>query len=313
MKLITVNPDDRYFTWQLLVQSHNFRRMGIEDDAVRVVVNNGNSKPTPNSIENMGIGASCIFIKDTRGDEGLTYPPSVVPHAMKKLVRDGLVDHQHESYLLHDADIIFREVPRFDTLSRKRNVQLSDTVSYVGAKSIKSNSPKLFHDMCDIVGIPPRFVERKETKSGGAQYFIPAGTALSYEFWDKVERDCYDLFDVIVRSYRNNDAENSRGVQSWTASMWALLWNLWLEGIGTEINDELSFAWTGTPISNWDKHKIYHQAGYGEPSPIYFHKEKYVDEWPFTDDFDKISYKYCSFKYAQEVIETAKELGIRKG
>ena len=60
--------------------------------------------------------------------------------------------------------------------------------------------------------------------------------------------------------------------------MWAVLWNLWLEGYETKVVPELDFSWGTSTHDLWSKHAIYHNAGVtSEQSGQPFYKPLYMD------------------------------------
>ena len=70
-----------------------------------------------------------------------------------------------ETVFYHDSDIIFRELPDFDSMNQDMYWYLSDTVSYIGADYIKSKSADIFIDMCNLVKISPEVVESNQENS----------------------------------------------------------------------------------------------------------------------------------------------------
>ena len=93
--------------------------------------------------------------------------------------------------------------------------------------------------------------------------------------------------------------------------MWAVLWNLWLNGNETKVISELDFAWGPEPISKLDKCSIYHNAGIVSENqkdyPLFF-KGKYAGGIDPTNDphlqvvlDNEESKKYCVWHYANEL------------
>lgn len=307
MKFLSVQPDIKYYIWQLQVQMHNFKKFGIEDKCIILL---GYDPKVGVSAEALDFkektSARVIFLEDTRNLSEKLYIPSIRPHLIKKLYRqygDLLVN---KSILYHDSDILFTELPEVKDKVNDRKIYVSDTISYIGADYIKQKGEGLLDEMCKVVGINRSIVEKNQNSSGGAQYLFTSNFNLSYDFWDKVERDCNDLYKLMLVTSDKYNPQHP--IQAWTADMWAVLWNLWLVGLDTEITDELSFSWATDPISNLDNHNIFHNAGVtGENKELFF-KGDYINNPPFDADLSHVSDKFCSIFYVREIIETAKYL-----
>lgn len=307
MKFLSVQPDSKYYIWQLQVQMHNFKKFGIEDKCVILLGYNpeiGVSKEAINFKEKTS--ARVIFLEDTRTLSEKLYVPSIRPHLIKKLYRDYPDLLENKSVLYHDSDILFTELPNLKDLVNQRKIFMSDTISYVGANYIKQKGEGLLIEMCKVVGINPSIVEKNENNSGGAQILFTSNFNLSYDFWEKVEKDCNNLYKLMLVT--SDKYSPHHPIQSWTADMWAILWNIWLVGLDTEITKELSFSWATSPINEIKIHNIFHNAGVTADSKNLFFKGSFIDISPFDVDLTYVSDQFCSRYYADEIIETAKSL-----
>jgi hypothetical protein len=174
---------------------------------------------------------------------------------------------------------------------------LSDTRSYLNSAYIKSKGEELFIEMCNIVKILPEIVQNNDNYAGGAQLLIKN---TNVDFWEKVENDSEDLYKFMkTTEYKYNP---NYPIQSWTAEMWATLWNAWLWGNETKIYDDFNFSCATDNIEKWNITNIYHNAGAVIDDGTYFLKTKYQ-----LSPFNKIiecSNKYCSFNYLKEVRDT---------
>lgn len=302
---LCAQPDIDYYVWQMQVLLNNFKKLGVEKNAIILFGYNPDDGINPNTLAlKKKTKAKILHLPDTRTNFEKKYIPSIQPNIIKELYKShySLIENKH--IFFHDSDILIRELPDFNQLIKTQNVSLSDTVPYIGAKYIKEKGDELLVRMCSIVGIDPMIVINYQNTSGGAQHFIPSNVRLSYQFWNKVEIDSVNLYDLMTST--SDIYCPSFPIQSWTAGMWSLLWNLWLFGYVTQISDELSFSWATDPISNWDKHKIFHNAGVVSTNNQLFFKGNYFNTSPFGADFSLISKDFCSIKYVEEIIETAK-------
>lgn len=298
LKFISAQPDADYFIWQLKIQILNFRIHNIEKQMVILVGYHPSEGPNPN-IEKLRKQTCAKIISYQDDREYIEYIPSIRQQLLKKYCQEFRLEVDQHQYFYHDCDIIFNKMPDFDKLLKYKTYQLSDTISYIGAKYIKEKGEQLLFDMCQIVGIDPKIVEKNQPNSGGAQYLLKE---MSYEFWDKVERDCVALYKLMESTKSKYNPKHP--IQSWTADMWATLWNIWLSGGKTKINKELDFSWASSDIQLWDEYNIYHNAGATGENKNLFNKSDYRSKEPFDEDFSNISNKYCSKKYVEWIIRT---------
>ncbi len=304
MKFISIQPANDYFVWQLEVFDHTFTELGydINDSLVILVVENKVSENVKKYItKNVN---RVLFLKDERKNK--SYIPSLRFHGLHKLFKDYYHLIEGHDIFYHDADIVFTKKFDWESIVEKpKTAYVSDTISYIGAKYIESKSPELLKLMCDIVGIDVDLVKNNEMNSGGAQYILPKDS-LNYEFFEKCEKDSTVLFKLM------NDTSNifspEHPIQSWTADMWVLLWNLWLNGIETVVHSDMEFAWCNWSSNDWNRVKIYHNAGVVSDKNGEFFKGKYIDKMPFGEKMTGLKKGTCNYKYAQII----KELSVLK-
>lgn len=288
MKYISAQPDSDYFIWQLQVQMNNFRSHGI-DERDMVILMAYTKKINQNAIKFAGSTQAHVhFYPDTRNDT--SYIPSIRPHLLKKYFKDYNV----EKWFYHDCDILFQKLPDFSRMDKEGVVYVSDTRSYLDSKYIISKGKDLFIDMCELMNIKPEYVIDQDSRCGGSQYYFSGYR--DQISWEIVEIYCTELYHLMKNT--------NPGIQAWTADMWALLWTLWTHGIDTEISPELSFSWATSPISEWDKHNIYHNAGATKETPDLFLKSDYINKSPLVEYLGWVSDQYCSWKYVEEIYQT---------
>lgn len=297
MIIISAQPDENYFVWQLRVQIDNLRRLQNPYDyhiLVRVLTPEANPNFVQLQQELIGSKYKIFFYWDTRPD-WRQYLPSLRPHILKQHFE---INYIPECFYI-DSDIIFRELPDFDLMPYHHYV--SDTISYICGQYIISKPGNLLDSMCRIVGIEPSVVLLREKHSGGAQYVLRNITS---EFWQKVENDAIKLY---LYMYPFSDKVLANGIQAWTADMWAVLWNLWLTDLDCKVHPELNFCWPTQNIKQWDKVKILHNAGVtAERRNQLFYKPDFVRFSPFDWDFSYVDPDFCSYKYV-EAIKLTKE------
>ena len=93
-------------------------------------------------------------------------------------------------------------------------------------------------------------------------------------------------------------------LQIWCADMWAVLWNLWFFDKKVKVAEEMSFSWGTSNISDWDKHKIYHNAGVTSDRKDLFFKGAYQSKLPYDIDISTINQNQCVYNYVKEIVKT---------
>ncbi|HLR38036.1 MAG TPA: galactosyltransferase-related protein [Chitinophagaceae bacterium] len=293
MIFISAQPAMFYFTWQLEIQLYNFHQLGIDLEDIHVLVGydekeNDVEEYFRTLIKDNKDKASFYLYPDQRVKKH--YPSSIRPH----LIRKHFQKHpwlENEIIFYHDADIIFRELPDFDTLSQGQTWYVSDTKDYLDTTYIKNFlDKKEFIGMCDLIGISPKRVSDNDNNCGGAQYLLKN---ISTSFWQKMEGDCEKMYQYLndINKKKKYQLEKHKGrpfsysgIQAWCADMWCLFWNALYFKKNIKISKELDFCWAISDLDSWQKKKILHYSGaVEEKDKDFFRKLNYVNYPPFYD------------------------------
>jgi hypothetical protein len=164
-----------------------------------------------------------------------------------------------------------------------------------------SKGEEILDAMCGQIGIKKEIVKANKHNSGGAQKLMKN---LTSTYWKKVEIDARALYNMLNKMQNVKNEDDPYGIQSWTASMWAELWNAWYFGKHVEVIKEFDFCWATCPISRWDDVYFFHNAGVQNNNQEMFYKAEYMHKYPFGIDL-KISDKRCSYNY-YEIIKGMK-------
>ena len=319
---VTSQPDVPYFHWQIKVYVHNFIELGIPPENIHIIlgiVKNGD-KPSEESLKLRKLGVNVHHYQDDRGDK--SYIPSIKPYLISKWLKEH--PNYGKCFFLHDSDIIFRVLPDFKKLMNDDITYLSDTIGYIGYDYIKtccdryekqhpnSYEGQLIDEMTEVIGLEVECVKCNQENSGGGQYLIKN---TNYELWVKIYEDCLPLYNQMLDYHRRNPI-NAGGIQFWTAEMWSLLWNLWLHGVDTKIDDELEFSWATDNIDIFETKPILHMAGVTDNlKDTKFYKGDYINVSPLdklkndNNYFDFVDKNSATHKY----IEIMKSLVKKKG
>lgn len=309
---VSAQPDIPYFHWQTKIYTHNFIQKGVKPDKIHVLfVMVNNSEPSQESLELKKIGVNVHHIKDTRTISQKRYIPTLRPLALSEWLKNN--PNLGKCYFYHDSDIIFRELPDFESMLNDRICYLSDTISYIGYNYVKECSKRyeikhqdvkenyLINMMCDIVGIDVEILKDNQKNSGGAQYLIKD---TDYMFWEKIFHDCDNLYNTLLSFSQKYPVPHH--IQMWTADMWAVLWNIWLLGKETRVTDKLDFSWATDNINRYEQKPIFHLAGVTDNlKTTKFYKGEYINSDPIEklrenpNHFDYVDKNNATIKYVE--------------
>jgi hypothetical protein len=302
MKYLIATLDKPHYLWQVLVQINNFRKLGIEQDA-HFVISCTHENPSDELMKIVlddSLKCTISLYEDSR-PIGRNYPVTV-RHSILKTHFECFPEWEKETFMLIDPDVIFTKTPDWSHLEQGDKWYFSNTISYLHSPYIKSKSEQLFHEMCEIVGISPEFVEANDKNAGGAQYVMKNVTA---KFWEKCEIDSENLYNHMKSTESIYHPEFP--IQSWTADMWAILWNSFLQA-EVEIPEDMTFCWASDAMEFWNKRVIFHNAGVTGDGIVGIEKrfaKGLYQKSPFNKTID-VSETSASYMYLQEVRETEK-------
>ena len=281
---------------------NNFLAKGIDPNDIHIVcgyrnIVSDNWKKLAKTYEKVNF----FFYADDR------YKPSYISSIRPHILYQHWLHHpelQNETVFYHDCDIIFSNIPDFESMLKDDVCYVSDTVSYIGAKYIRSKGEHYIDLMTSIVNINKQFIIDHEKDSGGAQYLLKY---IPIDFWKKVYYDAENLFRMITEQINKDKAVDPsiHELQIWCADMWAVLWNLWFFDKKVEVTDKLSFSWATSGIAEWEKHPIFHNAGVTVDRKDLFFKGAYINKNPYEDVANGVfNDKFCSIKYVEEILKT---------
>jgi hypothetical protein len=264
-------------------------------------------------LELRNYGYNVHFYKDDRFKKH--YIPSIKPYLISKWIEE--FPELGKVFFLHDADIVFRELPDYSEYVDDEITYLSDTKGYIGYEYIKTVADRheqqykdlepeqLIQEMCDVIGVELSCVKKYQESSGGGQYIIKN---TDFEFWNKVYIDSIILYDKLFDFQKRFPISNGQ-IQYWTAEMWALLWNIWRNCGETKIIDELSFSWATSHIKTYYEHPILHMAGVQDSMKgEKFYKGEFINVNPI----DRVKEDENYFNYVDENSATSEYVKIIK-
>lgn len=312
---VTAQPDVPYFIWQIKLYVHNFIENGINPSQIHVVLGivNVGGKPSEESLKLKEFGVNVHHYIDGRRKKH--YIPSIKPYLISHWIETN--PEHGKLFFLHDADIIFKQLPNFDELLNDDICYLSDTVGYIGydyiidccrryeRQHVNTTENELITEMANVIGVSVDVIKENRDNAGGGQYLIKNTDS---EIWDKIYRDSTILYDQML-DYQRRFPISPGEIQFWTAEMWSLLWNLWLYNHKTIITKELDFSWATDNIEIYEKKPILHMAGVTEDlKGAKFFKGEYIN----VDPIEKLRENINHFDYVDPQSSTIKYIDNMK-
>jgi len=311
---VTAQPDVPYFHWQVKLYTHNFIEKGISPNDIHVIFSTlGNNKLSQGAEELKNIGINIYSYKDERVNK--RYIPSIKPFLLYKWLEQ--YPEYGKCFFLHDADIIFRELPDFEKMMNDDICYLSDTIGYIGydyimdcCRRYESQHPtsekgQLLKEMADTIGISVDLIKENQKNSGGGQYIIKN---TDYKLWEKIYLDSFTLYNNML-IYQRKFPINPGQIQFWTAEMWSVLWNLWLHNFKTKVVNELSFSWATDSVDVYKKHTILHMAGVTDDlKKTKFYKGEFINIDPIKKLIEDPTY----FNYVDTKSSTIKYIEVMR-
>jgi hypothetical protein len=313
---VTAQPDVPYFHWQCEVYGSNFVEKGIDPSQIHMIfaLVLGNKTPSKGAIDLKDKGYNVHFYIDDRDKSH--YIPSIKPYMIHKWLLEN--PEFGKIFFLHDADIIFRELPKIDEFINDDDIcYMSDTKGYIAFSYLKdccdryesvyskSDKLQLIKEMSDVIGISVDCIKCNQDNSGGGQYIIKNTNS---EDWYKIYNDSNNLYDQLL-NYHNRFPISPGQIQFWTAEMWSLLWNLWYIGKETKIIDELNFSWATDSVDIYNQRPILHMAGVTEDlKKTKFYKGDFINISPL----DMLKENINHFDYVDKNSSTIKYIELMK-
>jgi len=308
MILISAQPWDQYFLWQIEVQIVNFRKFDLSKQMqVLVWYPKGTNYSFWDKLIKKYPEVSFFFYEDKDVNLGL-YIPQLRPQILAQHF-DRYPELTKEVIFYHDSDIIFNFLPNFELLTQGDINWQSDTsgyldYAYLRRKEIEGNIPEneAIKVLCDIGKVSIETMQSYTGKTGGAQYILKN---INGDFWRDVEKQVLEIRNAFF--YNVPDSINKRyfasenaGFQSWCADMWAVNMALWSRGRTTNTTSELDFSWATDSAETYSAKPIFHNAGATKGSDGLFYKGKWISKSPIGHKHP-VNKKSASYYYVKAI------------
>lgn len=306
LMIVSAQPDEQYFHWQLEIQLHNLRKHNKDKQYVILLgVFKGNTLSSW-AKERISEGVNIVVYEINLH----RYVPALRFELLSQYYKQYNVNGElsAKSVLYIDSDVIFREWLDETQFSNNNTVYMSDCNSYlnydyIASKGSIKNKEDLLDKLCLTVGISKDIVKLNNKNSGGCHYYFKPNT-VNEKFLVECLSAIHKFYNVAedYRTKREETEGDYHALQSWCADMWVVLWTLWKNKVNTELSDELNFTWATDNASTWYLNKIYHNAGIEASNTISFNKLKFEQKSPLlrTHNVDE---RFANWWYAKEINE----------
>lgn len=361
LHFISCVEDSPRFVWESIVQLFNMRKYGYSKDFRIIVYHSKELSKEWENIEKMFPETKFFYYSDDKGlvQKLMTNYFYTPIHRLCSLQRhfQEYPELSKDAIFYLDSDVIFLQQPDIERYVQDEINYLSDTKTYLNLayldskiKDVKEDK-KEEYERVDIVGkaallagLNREILEKNNDSTGGAQYILKNVTPQFFS-------DCIDIclnirmHFLVANQYffpgNPGKEREDRGIQSWTADMWAIQWNLWRKELPSVTPKFMDFAWSTDKIENIQRDKphvfMLHNAGIVSDAKIReTHNQKTVkdeDNKPvmveapafFKDNFKKtsvfsdiasletianhpITSKYYNAVYVNEILDTYNNL-----
>jgi hypothetical protein len=271
--IITAQPIDQYFIWQNHLYIESCLERGFEEEQIHILLYKPKGRAYNNNWEKLKEvhPKLNIFVYE---DEGVqqhlsTYIPVLRPHILWQHFR-AFPELQEKTIIYTDADILWLPSMDIQELLKADGVNyVSDASSYLNYSYFERKNKEILPEkelgdrdflaeICQIVGIDKQVAIDNNKNTGGVQYILKN---IDASFWKKVEEDVIKIRKHLLQVNKEFYKNESAGIQSWCADLWAVQFNLWYFNKSTVVTDKLKFAWASDPIGKIDVCPILHNAG----------------------------------------------------
>ena len=300
--ILTAQPDDDFFIWQNHLYIESCLEAGFDEERIHILL----YTPPVRQINKKWDKLKEYYpkLQIFRYSDGIdrfykllgVYIPLLRPHILTQHFQD-FPELSKETILYTDSDILWTKNLDINKFFDDDICYLSDAHSYMNndyfdrkyndtKEELKEEAKKrdFLQEICSLSGISKDIVLENNKNIGGVQYILKGVDA---EFWQKVQKDCFQIrvhLQGINKTFYENE---NKGIQSWCADLWAVIFNLWYRNKTVKIVPEMDFSWSTDSIEKLDKVGIFHNAGItGEMKgdiPVFFKGKYHTGLDPFKD------------------------------
>lgn len=310
MKILSVAEDNLYNLWQLELQIYHFKKLGISDDFVPIIVGRG-EEPSPYAKELSDKKQKCFYYKMGVVDffsKPDYYPPAIQPFGIYEYLKESKLD---EIIFVIDVDVILRSVEDYRNLGflRLDTIHTSRTsYSRMDYYSVKGETYAAAYDkMFNYLNLDKNLVKIIETQYDANKDENPGGhtfvmSAPEPSFFKKVTKDSLVIHDLL-----KNHSKEVKEHMSWMAMLWAYYYNFILKtDKHIESNHRLNFCWAVSE-SSCDE-PILHMAGaMKENKEQIFSKLDFMGSSPFNPNNKKKVESYNTNNASKMYVDLVKE------
>lgn len=301
MKILSVAEDNLYSLWQLELQIHHFKKLGIDEYLVPIVVG---KIPFPNKIvQALSEKKKKIFYYPYENFQFFVnrdyYPPSLQSYGIYKYLQQF---PETKRYLINDCDVLFQSAQDFYNLFSLEHSgvysspAIYNRLNFYGKPG--DDHDKAYNEMLDYMKLDRKIVEDFEKRFENNKYMNPAGhtifiNQIQPDIFKKITEDSIALYDIL-KVQPKEVKENL----SWMASIWSYYYNILMVDDNYQASPLLDFCWAHDPVVC--KKPLIHFTGTTKNNENkWFCKMDFLDKSPLNpENYEKVnSYKTNSMSY----------------
>lgn len=309
MKILSVAEDNLYNLWQLELQIYHFKKLGLENNFVPIVVGR-NEEPSSYVTELSEKKQKVYYYKMGIVDffsKPDYYPPAIQPFGIYEYLKEVKSD---ERIFIIDVDVIFRDRKTFDELEfLDMNTIYTSPSSYSRIDYYSANGgtyATAYDKMFEYLGLDRAKVEALEEKYNINKNDSPSGHTIVMGnpdalFFKKVTKDSLVLHELLKLHSRE-----VKDHMSWMGMLWAYYYNCIMTNRPVESTHRLDFCWAVSP-EDCDK-PILHMAGsMRNNSEKIFSKLDFMGSSPFNPDNQKKVNAYKTDNASKAYVDLVKD------
>jgi hypothetical protein len=321
--LCTAQPDDQYFIWQNHLYIESCLERGFEEEQIHILLYKPKNRIANSNWDKLKsiYPKINIFLYEDKGVQQHlgTYIPILRPHILWQHF-EAFPELQDRTIIYTDCDILWTDKLDLTGLLEDDINYVSDASSYLNYSYFERKNKEVLPDknltgrdflgeVCQIVGIDKQVAIDNNLNTGGVQYVLKN---IDSSFWKKVEEDVLKIRKHLLQVNREFYKDESAGIQSWCADLWAVQFNLWFFKKETIVSDKLKFAWSSDFIDKIESFPILHNAGIvsdfmWDQVPCFYKGKYHTGKSPFRDEHletvlnNEKSKTRCTWWYANKL------------
>lgn len=290
MKILSIAEDNLYNLWQLELQIYHFKKLGIDEYFIPIVIG---KKESPNDLVQKLSERKKSIIYYPYEDLSLFndrkyYPPALQSYGVYKYLLDN---PNTKRFLVLDVDVILKsEKDFYNIFSLPRHGVYSSPAEYNRIdfySKIDENHAKVYDELFEYLNIDKQTVINFENSINPK--LNPAGHTMLFneaspELFKKITNDSKNIYDIM-----KDKPSPVKDNMAWMASIWSYYYNVLSTTTDFKSTPTLDFCWATDPAT-CNKPLIHMTGTTKQNKEQLFCKMDFLSTSPFSkENFMKIN------------------------